>query len=260
MMDAAINGVVSGVTVAAGPLIEVGIGKAADFITTGLNNMGLSSVVDGLSVAARTAGNAIDDVANLSGISKITGALDDVTNSAAKSIDDVLGTGAKSGSKAGGALVGGADDLSKGTGKVDDIEIQGLKSKAREAGFDIDSHTPKELLNKLDEYSNKSILSAGEKDIKNGIFATLKESPEYTTFATNSIKEQSLKMINDKEVVNAIDNWSSISTVEKKAALQKISDIQSEFNNIPKKDLQYYSKLPEDGKISNGYYNGKMSI
>ncbi len=128
MTDAAINGVVSGVTVAAGPLISAGIGKAANFITTGLNNMGLSSVVDGLAVATRTVGNFVDDVANLSGISKITGMLDDMTNSLSKSVDDLLGTGAKSASKAGSTLVNGVDDLGKNASKVDDVVNVGNKA------------------------------------------------------------------------------------------------------------------------------------
>ena len=128
MMDAGINGVVSGLTVAAGPLISAGIGKAANFITTGLNNMGLSSVVDGLAVATRTVGNFVDDVANLSGISKITGMLDDMTNSLSKSVDDLLGTGAKSASKAGSTLVNGVDDLGKNASKVDDVVNVGNKA------------------------------------------------------------------------------------------------------------------------------------
>jgi len=115
MTDAAINGVVGGVTVAAGPLISAGIGKAANFITTGLNNMGLSSVVDGLAVATRTVGNFVDDV-------------DDMTNSLSKSVDDLLGTGAKSASKAGSTLVNGVDDLGKNASKVDDVVNVGNKA------------------------------------------------------------------------------------------------------------------------------------
>ena len=95
MTDAAINGVVSGITVAAGPLISAGVGKLANIATTTLNNNGLSSVVNGL----KTASNLIDDVvtkiddftgslSKTTGFNKITNVIDDISNSAISKINN----------------------------------------------------------------------------------------------------------------------------------------------------------------------------
>ena len=251
MTDAAINGVVGGVTVAAGPLISAGVGKLANFATTTLNNAGLSSVVNVL----KTAGNLIDDVvtkiddvagslSNSTGFNKVMEFGDDIAKSVTDKIDDTLGTGVKNVDNATTNALANADDVAKNADKTS-YKITKNIDPDQLTKSDIDKLTKVQKMDTMDNLANKiaendGILTKHDIMIRDEIYLKTDLTPEYRAYQQKMNDIFINKIDNNPAIQNGLENWDSLSVAQKENLLNDIQKIQLDTYGIKKEYGLYF--------------------
>lgn len=140
-----------------------------------------------------------------------------------------------------------------------DPEKEAIKQTAKDLGVDVDAMSDKQKIAKLSELYDKSKdegLSDSDKAIRNALFVSVQPSDAYKSYRSDLVAKTVEKLQADKSITDSVKNWDTLSTVDKTALLQKMSDIQMSSAGRGSVLVKTYYNEPENGMISNGYYNG----
>lgn len=139
-----------------------------------------------------------------------------------------------------GASFLGTDDEARAiVGELSEAEIQALPTATR---------------NRLMRELQSGYFSDDDKAAVKKIYSVKFVDPAFDAVDASKRSAMVKRLQSDPDVMNAKANWQSLPTEDRKKVLQKVADHQADAYGIPKTTITTFNDPPEDGYITNGYY------